>query len=64
MGSKGQSYQGERAVLPIPVLIARKRDGRELTKDEIEMFVDGVTTNSMEESQIGKTDSDITVMDK
>ena len=59
MGSKGQTLnevdKRERAELSIPFLIGRKRDGREFTKEEIQVFVDGVTTNSMEESQIGKS---------
>lgn len=32
---------------PLPVLIARKRDGHELSEAQIEQFVSGVSTGSI-----------------
>jgi len=38
----------------IPELIIKKRDGQELTRDEIEFFVNGVVSGTVQQAQIGK----------
>ncbi|XP_041350709.1 thymidine phosphorylase-like [Gigantopelta aegis] len=43
----------ERQLLSVPNLIAKKRDGMELSKDEIEFFVQGVVSEIVDKSQIG-----------
>lgn len=38
----------------MPSLIAKKRDGRELSDAEIEFFVEGVVSGQIQESQLGE----------
>ena len=38
----------------IPEIIAKKRDGLELSKEEIEFFMQGVVSEKVDKSQIGK----------
>jgi len=41
------------AMLSIPDLIKKKRDGGQLSDEEIKVFIDAVTNKTMQESQIG-----------
>lgn len=38
-----------------PEMIIKKRDGGQLSAEEIHDFIEGVTSNTMQQSQIGET---------
>jgi thymidine phosphorylase len=40
-------------LLSIPDLIAKKRDGLELTPDEIKQFIEGLSNDTVQDSQVG-----------
>ena len=39
--------------IPIPDIIAKKRDGIELSSDEIKQFIDGISNGTVQECQAG-----------
>ncbi len=39
--------------LSIPDLIAKKRDGLELTPDEIKQFIEGLSNDTVQDCQVG-----------
>ena len=43
----------ETHILSIPDLIAKKRDGLELTADEIQQFIEGLSDGQVQDSQVG-----------
>lgn len=40
-------------LLSIPDLIAKKRDGLELSPDEIKQFIEGLSNETVQDSQVG-----------
>ena len=55
--TNGEVEVREHVQLSIPEMIERKRDGHELTRGQIEAFVQGVVSGDVQDSQLGTTSS-------